>query len=993
MEALLLVLVLAVLALPTVIIVLFARVRRLEARLKSLEAREGKLEAPAQVRGPAPAARSEPVLPRAASKAQAPATRAQESAKPAARPPVAKPEPKPAAPHGEIRWEQWLGVRGAALLGGLLLALAGILLFKHALDKNWITPELRVLSGALVGLAALATSEFFRRRDYQFAPAATAGAGVVVLYATIWASQRLYGFLPTYAALPLMALVTGACAWLSVRFQAQLVAVLGLVGGFATPLLLAISAEQPVGLFGYLLLLDLGLVALGLRMRWPLLGVLGVLGTYGVTLIWLVLFGSGDWTPLFLCSLGATALLFAAAGLRSPASARRAWFTSQAGALLLPFAFTTYFAAITDFGERLWPLATLMAFLAVAASWVGTKQDAKWLVTGAASGALAVCAIWLARLGSSEGAMVEFAACTVGLSAVFVIAERLFGRSPLGAAESRWAAPIAPAIAGVGFAVMTAIASMLVEEPSPWPWLAAALGQALVLHLAGRAKDAGPLRAIGAGAAGLTLGLYLAELGDLGPGPWPTLGWMLASALFFLGLVADSARRDGERELRWAWHGAAAFPCALLAFLPESGALVGASPELALAITTALALLILVPALARGWSPWYLVALGLFLGRHALWIGAYLAQFRWEPIPAHLFYLELVALALLAAAPLASRRRLATTRLAWAGAALFLCVSLGNAQRLFGPQLDSQGRWPAPAWLAAVAIGVAFAARGLLVPDARSWRRALRWLLGAACLLASLAVARRVGPDIVAIAFSLTGLGLAILWRALPNAGLKGAALASLFLGALALAARVVLVFHGQEHFEKSSQLVFNWTSYASGVPALCALGAALLIGPRELEHLSALERKSALLERAWCTSSAAVLAALLVFVWLNLQVYLYFEPGPWLDLDLDTHPQRDLTLSVTWIVYALALLAGGMARGVAGLRQLSLAFLLLTLVKVFLHDLGDLRGLYRVGSLAGLAVSLLGVSLVYQRFVFPRKASSSAPADPGAPAPAERPS
>jgi uncharacterized membrane protein len=44
-----------------------------------------------------------------------------------------------------------------------------------------------------------------------------------------------------------------------------------------------------------------------------------------------------------------------------------------------------------------------------------------------------------------------------------------------------------------------------------------------------------------------------------------------------------------------------------------------------------------------------------------------------------------------------------------------------------------------------------------------------------------------------------------------------------------------------------------------------------------------------------------------------------------------------------------------------------------LTIGKVFLYDLGQLRDLYRVASLVGLAVSLILVSLAYQRFVFRR--------------------
>ena len=56
-----------------------------------------------------------------------------------------------------------------------------------------------------------------------------------------------------------------------------------------------------------------------------------------------------------------------------------------------------------------------------------------------------------------------------------------------------------------------------------------------------------------------------------------------------------------------------------------------------------------------------------------------------------------------------------------------------------------------------------------------------------------------------------------------------------------------------------------------------------------------------------------------------------------------------------------------------SGVLSLSLGFLILTIGKVFLYDLGELKDLYRVASLVGLAVSLLLVSLAYQRFVFGR--------------------
>ncbi len=84
----------------------------------------------------------------------------------------------------------------------------------------------------------------------------------------------------------------------------------------------------------------------------------------------------------------------------------------------------------------------------------------------------------------------------------------------------------------------------------------------------------------------------------------------------------------------------------------------------------------------------------------------------------------------------------------------------------------------------------------------------------------------------------------------------------------------------------------------------------------------------------------------------------------------------HDLTLSIAWALYALLLLGLGLARTSRGLRGLGLGLMAVTVVKVFLFDLSGLEDLYRVASLVGLAISLLLVSLAYQKFVFRAKRS-----------------
>ena len=54
------------------------------------------------------------------------------------------PEPEPSQPKTGIEWERWLGVRGFAVVGGIVLALAAILLFQHAASRGWVTPWVRV---------------------------------------------------------------------------------------------------------------------------------------------------------------------------------------------------------------------------------------------------------------------------------------------------------------------------------------------------------------------------------------------------------------------------------------------------------------------------------------------------------------------------------------------------------------------------------------------------------------------------------------------------------------------------------------------------------------------------------------------------------------------------------------------------------------------------------------------------------------------------------
>ena len=110
--------------------------------------------------------------------------------------------------------------------------------------------------------------------------------------------------------------------------------------------------------------------------------------------------------------------------------------------------------------------------------------------------------------------------------------------------------------------------------------------------------------------------------------------------------------------------------------------------------------------------------------------------------------------------------------------------------------------------------------------------------------------------------------------------------------------------------------------------------------------------------------------ALILILIYLSLEVRRLFHgpvlSGPW-------PGQAELYVySAVWLLYAGVLLALGIVRQLPALRYASLAVLLATVAKVFLVDLSDLDGLWRVASFVGLGLTLVGIGYLYQRFVFP---------------------
>jgi uncharacterized membrane protein len=121
---------------------------------------------------------------------------------------------------------------------------------------------------------------------------------------------------------------------------------------------------------------------------------------------------------------------------------------------------------------------------------------------------------------------------------------------------------------------------------------------------------------------------------------------------------------------------------------------------------------------------------------------------------------------------------------------------------------------------------------------------------------------------------------------------------------------------------------------------------------------------------------TAAVFAVGLALLYLTLEVMRLYQ-GPVLNLRGITDAEQ-YTHSAVWLVFGVALLLAGVLLRSQPARLASAAVILITVGKVFLLDLAGLTGVYRALSFLGLGLVLIGIGLLYQRWLFPRRSPAS---------------
>jgi hypothetical protein len=729
-------------------------------------------------------------------------------------------------------------------------------------------------------------------------------------------------------------------------------------------MLLSTGVDNPPGLFGYIALLDAGLLAVALHRRWHYLGALAALGTVVMEIGWVsTFFTAGKIYTALDVFLGFDVLFLLAFALAQRRGNTSRWLAAAAaGVAFVSLGFAFFLLDYPKIAHQPWLLFAFilgadLCLLVLAVLDAGLAR----LHLAAGTAAFILLGSWIA--GSSETALLPWA---LGACFVFAVLHSVFPlvleRLRPDAAPAWWAHLFPPVALAL---VLAMIAHLPQVSFLVWPVV-------LVIDLLaiGLAFFTGMFLAVAATLV-LTLlatALWIARVPAEITGV-PVVLWLIGGfgVLFFTAAIYGLRKLAGRpaafsanvpgwlQEPAAAEHlpaFSAALPFLLLMMVVLRMPLAGPSPVFGLALLLAVLLLGLSRMLVNGVLPF--VALVCTALLELVWLRHGFAA----PNAAATLAWNLGFYAVFAMFPFVFRRSFQGRMLPWIASAL-----AAPAHFLLVYELVCRA-WPngymgaIPAAFALPALAAVVGALRAVPADSPRRLDVLAWFGGVALLFITLVFPIQFDRQWITLGWALEGAALLWLFHRVPHGGLRLAGVGLL----LAAFARLALNPAVLEYHPRAAAPILNWYLYAYGLTTLCLFaGARLLAPPRH---------------RVLDSNAPAVLNSLggvLAFLLLNLEIADYYNPaGEVLTFQFSGNFARDMSYSIGWALFAFGLLILGLVRRVRATRYAAMTLLSVTLLKLFFHDLASLDQLYRIGAFLVVAVVAILASFLYQRFLPP---------------------
>ncbi len=169
---------------------------------------------------------------------------------------------------------------------GMLVLFIGIaFLLKYAAQIGYFPVEVRLSAVAILAIGLFVTGFLLEKKRFVYA-ITLEGGGFAILYLVCFASYYHYRVLTADITFAILVLITALTIIWAIKRNVKTLAVMGIIGGFIAPLLINTSQPNAVILFGYYLILNIGIFITAWFRNWRPLNILGFIFTFVITALW-----------------------------------------------------------------------------------------------------------------------------------------------------------------------------------------------------------------------------------------------------------------------------------------------------------------------------------------------------------------------------------------------------------------------------------------------------------------------------------------------------------------------------------------------------------------------------------------------------------------------------------------------------------------------------------------------------------------------------------
>lgn len=831
-------------------------------------------------------------------------------------------------------WENFTVVKLLSWVGGFTLFLGVAFWIKYSIENDLISPGLRVMLSAGLGLILLGVGVMIKKANLKTTADTLSGVGLTVLYASVYGAYGFYHLLEAPSAFALMAVVAVLSFVVAVWKKAKYIGFLAEVISFVTPFLLSVGEDSALFFFSYVAFINIAAAASALMRKWDGL-----------------LIGSLVFT--FLCQ----AVIAVTGGLQEGSVTFCVFSMLYSGGAV--FALWKYGLSLQNYTCNIlgYFIAANLLFV-----WAGVGVN----------GAYAVRCLYFLALGLWLNFWLVYLTCrnpkmhTLGwrLGKCFVFFALLI-----------WAARAQSALSAglmlltfVAFAAINGGADLFLYKRrerriSLWGVLfPMALMVPLLLHLP---ADGAGVFALGTALLCVLLGFgaVLAALSGR------VTVVVVAAGLFLLALFKQQTAF--EMAPLWVlWLG-------LLPVLLVLGVMRWVVPSRfeqadVTVFVSALMPYILAFSMAGRMAEQFVLLLSFVLGLNILCLLLAYIYKNGKILPAALAGSALLQLVytqpsavvstppvfigfvlllngVFALAPFVFKRRFLEDRSAWAAAALSGLVCFGILHVTLGRYYQVHNGYLAAMFAVVYAVAVYVTARWQPLQEGAQ-RVRLSWLGGVGLFFITAFFPLQFSGHWVDMAWALEGAALVWLNRLLNHKGLSRSGFVLLILVFL----RVLFgqTFNNLPAGDGFARLLNHyWAVF--GIAGASMMYAAKAWLPSEETRFSGVLK---------------VMGAVLFFVLMHIEIAVWFtpQPGP-LQLDMFGSFQAAIAYTVGWTVFGAVCLLVGFGKKGSGTTRVGLALITCALLKLFFCDIWALGGGYRIVGLFGISLVLIGVSFAFQ--------------------------